>query len=679
MQDNSTNDAMELLISYMDGELDATEKAATEKMLQDDAALKERFENLVAAKQVIKAHGLKQHIQSLHQQYYTETQAAETAPVKVIKPAFGLKTFMRIAAVFILVVAGYGVYQYAATSNESLYADNFISYQLPVTRGAEQTDDLDALYNANNYSAVIAAVNGKQQKTQKDYFLAAQAYLQTNDATAAIAAFKNVEQLNSTATDKYFAQETDYYLALAYIKAGNNGVGDCFGSSVSLKGDTLAVGASGEDSNATTITNGAGVSGTDGSPYTDNGAVYVYKRTGNNWAQEAYIKAVNNGAGDHFGISVSLSGDTLAVGARIEGSNATTITNGSGFSGTDTGADASGAVYVYKRTGNNWAQEAYIKAVNNGSSDSFGFNVSISGDSLVVTTYFEDSNATTVTNGTSFSGVDIGANDSGAAYIYKRTGNNWAQEAYIKAVNNGAGDNFGISTSLSGDTLAVGAYAEDSDATTITSGASFSGGDTASNSGAVYVYKRTGIIWAQEAYIKAVNSRANAYFGKSVSLSGNTLAVGAYQERFDATTITDGTGFTGSQTKTWAGAVYVYKRTGSNWEQEAYIKAINNESYDYFGSSVSISGDTLAVGATGEDSEATTITNGAGFSGGNVFTDSGAVYVYRNNARLFNTQDVFRTNVSTTSLTLNWISSGFKTTGYFIAYAQGLNAPVDCS
>lgn len=221
MQDNSTNDVMELLISYIDGELDATEKAAAEKLLQEDAALKERFDNLLAAKQAIKSQGLKQHIQSLHQQYYTEVQATETAPVKVIKPAFGLKTFMRIAAVFILVVAGYGVYQYTATDNESLYADNYISYLLPVTRGAEQPDDLDALYSANNYTAVIAAVNGKQQKTQKDYFLAAQAYLQTNDAAAAISAFKNVEQLNSTSTDKYFAEETDYYLALAYIKAGN--------------------------------------------------------------------------------------------------------------------------------------------------------------------------------------------------------------------------------------------------------------------------------------------------------------------------------------------------------------------------------------------------------------------------------------------------------------------------
>lgn len=221
MQDNSTNNVMELLIKYIDDELDATEKAATEKLLQDDAELRERFENLKVAKRAIKAQGLKQHIQSLHQQYYTQVQAAETTPAKVVRPAFGFKTFMRIAAVFIVIITGYGVYQYTATNNASLYADNYISYQLPVTRGAEQQDNLDALYSANNYAAVIKTVNARQQKTQKDYFLQAQAYLQTNDANAAISAFKNVEQLNSAATDKYFIEETDYYLALAYIKAGN--------------------------------------------------------------------------------------------------------------------------------------------------------------------------------------------------------------------------------------------------------------------------------------------------------------------------------------------------------------------------------------------------------------------------------------------------------------------------
>ena len=467
----------------------------------------------------------------------------------------------------------------------------------------------------------------------------------------------------------------------AYIKAVNNGSGDNFGTSVSIKGNTLVVGASGEDSNATAITNGTGVSsGSDSSMYAENGAVYLYRRSGNNWAQEAYIKAINNGSGDNFGLSVSISGETIAVGAPYEDSNATTITNGVGTSGTDSGSDESGAVYVYRRSGSNWAQEAYIKAINNGAGDSFGRKVSLSGETLAVSAIAEDSNATTITNGTNFSGLDSGANNSGAVYIYRRSGNNWAHEAYIKSVNSEAGDAFGQSISLSGDTLAVGTLQENSNATTITNGPGFSGVDTgAYNSGAVYVYRRSGLMWAQEAYIKAVNSSNAAYFGASVSVSGNTLVVGAHQESFNAITITNGTGFSGTRTSTYSGAVYVYKRSGNDWEQEAYIKAANNEAYDYFGQSVSISGDTIAVGAIGESSSGTTITNGTGFTAGNGRNSSGAVYVYRNNARLFNTQDVFKTNVSTTGLTLNWINSGFKTTGYFIAYAEGPNAPANCS
>ena len=128
---------------------------------------------------------------------------------------------MRIAAVFILVIAGYGVYQFTSTNNSSLYEENFESYQLPVMRGEAEANSIDSLYNANNYTAVITTVTAKPAKTQKDYFLAAQSYLQTNNATEAINAFKNVEQLNNASTEKYFVQETDYYLALAYIKAND--------------------------------------------------------------------------------------------------------------------------------------------------------------------------------------------------------------------------------------------------------------------------------------------------------------------------------------------------------------------------------------------------------------------------------------------------------------------------
>lgn len=125
--------------------------------------------------------------------------------------------------------------------------------------------------------------------------------------------------------------------AEAYLKASNTGVGDRFGYSVSLSGDTLAVGAIGEDSNATGVNGSQSDNSESGS-----GAVYIFTRSGRTWSQQAYLKSSNTGARDNFGYSVSLSGDTLAVGARREGSSATGV-NGDQK---DNGAAGSGAVYV---------------------------------------------------------------------------------------------------------------------------------------------------------------------------------------------------------------------------------------------------------------------------------------------------------------------------------------------
>src|SRR5690606_1166679 len=126
--------------------------------------------------------------------------------------------------------------------------------------------------------------------------------------------------------------------------------------------------------------------------------------------------------------------------------------------------------------------------------------------------------------------------------------------------------------------------------------------NSASYSGAVYVFKRTDGVWAQEAYLKASNTGASDFFGYSVSLSGDTLAVGAHHEASAATGVDSDQADNSASS---SGAVYVFKRTGVVWEQEAYLKASNTGADDNFGSSVSLSGDALAVGAFGEDSAAT--------------------------------------------------------------------------
>ena len=327
--------------------------------------------------------------------------------------------------------------------------------------------------------------------------------------------------------------------------------------------------------------------------------------------EEGYIKASNTGASDHFGRSVAISGDTMVVGAVYEDSAATGINGNQN----NNGEQNSGAVYVFVRSGTTWSQQAYIKASNTQEIDYFGLSVAISGDTIAVGAYGEDSAATGI-NGDQ---TNNSANGSGAVYVFSRAGTIWNQQAYIKASNTQALDYFGSSVAISGHTLAVGAHREASAATGVNGDQT---NNNANESGAVYVFSRTGTTWSQQAYIKASNTQAGGYFGSSVAISGDTLAVGAYGEASAAT------GINGDQTNNgvyYGGAVYVFSRTGTTWSQQAYIKASNTEAGDYFGISVAISGDTLAVGTYGEASAATGIN---GNQTNNSASSSCAVYVF---------------------------------------------------
>ncbi len=397
----------------------------------------------------------------------------------------------------------------------------------------------------------------------------------------------------------------------AYIKASNTGGGDQFGRSVALSGDTLAVGAYLEDSNGIGVNSGAEADNS----AADSGAVYVFTHTGSSWTQQAYIKASNTGAGDQFGFSVALDGDTLAVGALVEDSNAT----GVGGNEADNSAAGSGAAYVFTRTGSTWTQQAYIKAFNTGGGDQFGISVALDGDTLAVGAPNEDGNGTGVNSGAE---ADNSAADSGAVYIFTRTGTTWAQQAYIKAFNTGGGDQFGRSVALSGDTLAMGAYREDSNGTGVNSGAEAD--DSAVDSGAVYIFTRTGTTWAQQAYIKASNASANNRLGYAIALTDDTLVAGSSGEDGDSTGVG---GDQNNNSATDSGAIYIFTRTSSNWTQQAYVKASNTGAGDQFGVSVALSGDTIAVGASTEDSNGTGVNGGA--EADNSAVDSGAVYLLR--------------------------------------------------
>src|SRR5258706_878753 len=168
-----------------------------------------------------------------------------------------------------------------------------------------------------------------------------------------------------------------------------------------------------------------------------------------------------------------------------------------------------------------------------------------------------------------------------------------AQQAYLKASNTGPGDRLGGSVAISGDTMVVGAYLEDSSATGVNGNQS---DNNAVDSGAVYVFVRSGTNWSQQAYLKASNTGPGDGFGWFVAISGDTIVVAA---PFEDSNTTGVNGNQGNNNATDSGAVYAFVRNGTNWSQQAYLKASNTGASDYFGWSVALSDDTVVVGASG--------------------------------------------------------------------------------
>ena len=465
--------------------------------------------------------------------------------------------------------------------------------------------------------------------------------------------------------------------AVGYFKAASIGPFDQFGESIALSGDgaTLAVGVPADDSNAT---------GIDGNPDNDDlaesGAVYVFVRDGGGaaWVQQAYIKAsiagqgfsfgqrvaldssgatlaatspIHDGTGaayvfervdgvwteqgllkaanpdqsDFFGESLALSSDgkTLAVGALFEDSAASGVDGNQ----TDNSLVNSGAAYVFVKDGPAWRQDAYVKASNPGDGDRFGSSVALSADgaTLAVGARGEDSGATGVGGDQS----DQGATNSGAVYVFTH-GAQWAQQAYIKASNTDALDDFGQSLALSADgsTLAVGADGEDSAASGIDGDEA---DDSAPGAGAVFVFSRLAGIWTRQAYIKASDTFGFArpgddFFGTSLALSanGSVLAVGAPGE--DSSAIGIG-GDAADNSAEQAGAAYVFVRSRGAWAQRAYVKQSTSRPPGFFGGAVALSGDgaSLAAGAILEEGSVPGI-NGDQSSA--AIEAAGAVYLY---------------------------------------------------
>ena len=380
-----------------------------------------------------------------------------------------------------------------------------------------------------------------------------------------------------------FVRDGSGWTQQAVLKADVLTAGDDFGRAVAIHGNTLIVGAREEDSNSTTINSGA----------TNNsaaaaGAAYVFVRNGTAWSQQAYLKASNTGAGDEFGCSVAVSGDTAIVGARYE----------------DGGGTDSGAAYVFTRSGTSWTQQRLLRASDDAAGDQFGVSVDIDGDTALVGAHEEDQLGT----------------DAGAAYVFVRSGTTWTEQRILRATGGGAGDGFGAEVAISGDSVVIRAASEDGNATTVNGTVN----NSAADAGAAYVFVRSSSTWSQQAYLKPTNTTAGDQFGRSVDIDGDVIAVGAPLEDSAATGIN---GNANDNSATDSGAGYIFTRSGTTWTQTAYLKASNTTAGDNFGISntVRIAGSQVIIAAPLEDSVNQGV-YGNGVDNGR--TNSGAAYVF---------------------------------------------------
>jgi uncharacterized repeat protein (TIGR01451 family) len=307
------------------------------------------------------------------------------------------------------------------------------------------------------------------------------------------------------------------------LTAPDMAIGDNFGFSVAISGETIVVGAPNDDDTV------AGL---------DAGSAYVFRRTNGVWSQLGKLLAPDLAASDQFGWSVAVFDDTALVGAR---------------SGDSTVAD-SGSAYVFlfdPVAVTAPVFQAELNASDAAAGDFFGAAVSLDGETAVVGAYGND---------------DAGGN-SGSAYVFTRAVTVWTEQQKLVASDDNAGDEFGQSVGVSGDTVVVGAPMDD---------------DQDTNAGSAYVFVRFDTTWNELDEIYSGSADIDDHSGASVAISSDAILVGAPDDGDE-------------------GEVNVYARDGVFWPRLMRIRASDREDSDRFGASVAISGGSLAVGAPLDD------------------------------------------------------------------------------
>jgi hypothetical protein len=277
------------------------------------------------------------------------------------------------------------------------------------------------------------------------------------------------------------------------------------------------------------------------------GAAYVFRHDGANWVQEQKLRSGDGSPNDDFGYRVALNGDVAVIGARRDDWGG----------GTDRGS-----AYVFRNDAGAWNEVQRLTASDGRAGDWFGDAVAAGGDTVVVGAYGDD--------------CDGEGYDCGSAYVFRFDGADWVQEQKLRASDARPEDWFGDSVAIGGDVLVIGGRHVDCQ-----------GGE--SNCGAAYVFRDDGHTWIEKQKLTTSDAASGDQFGRSVAISGNTIVVDARLADCDAGTD--------------CGAAYVYRYDGVTWFEERKLTASGAAPGDWFGHSVSVSGDTAVVAAVNHDCE----------------------------------------------------------------------------
>ncbi|MEZ4448962.1 MAG: hypothetical protein R3B09_05720 [Nannocystaceae bacterium] len=366
---------------------------------------------------------------------------------------------------------------------------------------------------------------------------------------------------------------------------------DKFGTCVAIDGDVAVVSAPESNHQGTR-----------------SGAVYVFRRTGGVWEEEAVLLPQDGQAGDRLGEALALSGETVLVGSSRK-------------------ASETGAAYVFEWNGSSWTETAKLVGADTVLADHFGTSVSIHGDLAVI--------------GAAFDKYPNQSN-AGSAYFFRRSGGQWSQEAKVNAGPPSEFELFGLASAVHGDHAMVGAphskayknLGGEAHAFHRVNGSwpkiqeivppdllnndVFAGesialvGDTAvigasvhdhpyQSTGAAYVFRFDGATWSLDQELIAPDAAASDLFGIGVAAQPGVVLVGAYQDD-------------DPQKGYNVGSAYLFEDDGVSWIPVSKITATDGAQQDFFGQSVGldVSG-AMIIGAPLHDA--------AG-------EDAGAVYIY---------------------------------------------------